>query len=98
MLSETLTHRLFANGSRTRFLKNVIRVLPLLSTAVPGHPSTRMVEGGREDVRTAPGSGAGGHGRPHSRPDAAMWLSSHRGVDPYQVPRATKSILSANGT
>ena len=37
-------------------------------------------------IRVADASGKAGI--VPSRPDAAIWLSSHRGVDPYQVPRA----------
>ena len=84
-------------GSGTRLLKNVLIVLPPLSTPDPGDHSTRTVGYGHEDIRTAPGAGAGGRTRPQHGPNSAFWLPSHRGVNPHQGPCAASSLLSSHG-
>ena len=88
---------LVANGSGTRLLKNVLIVLPPLSIPDPGDHSTKTVGYGHEDIRTAPGAGAGGRTRPQHGPNTAFCLPSHRGVNPHQGPCAASSLLSSHG-
>ena len=88
---------LVATTTCARIEKNVLIVLPPLSAADPGGHSTRMVEYSYENVRTAPGAGAGGRRRPQYGPNTAFCLPSHRGVNPHQGPCAASSLLSSHG-